>query len=112
MWYNLIIVYFYHYRTLNYISMKEWNGKWKKNLVWNGKFLVWNEYGMEEILQYGIWKNRLPMHSIASPAGWLVQLLSARYRCGRSGGLITGSLKSDTVSLIACHCCDVSSELG
>ena len=24
---------------------------------------------MEEILQYGIWKNRLPFHSIACPAG-------------------------------------------
>ena len=34
---------------------------------WNGKFLVWNGYGMEEILQYGIWKNRLPFHSIACP---------------------------------------------
>ena len=35
-----------------------WNG------IWNGKFLVWNGYGMEEILQYEIWKNRLPFHSI------------------------------------------------
>ena len=43
----------------------------KKNLVrngiWNGKFLVWNGYGMEETLQYGIWKNRPPFHSIACP---------------------------------------------
>ena len=52
--------------------MEEWNGIWKKILVWNGirngKFLVWNGYGMEEILQHGIWKNRLPFHSIACPA--------------------------------------------
>ena len=43
--------------------MEEWNGIWKKNfsMEWNGKF----QYGMEEILQYGIWKNRLPFHSIA-----------------------------------------------
>ena len=51
--------------------MEEWNGIWRKILVWigirNEKFLVWNEYGTEEILQYGIWKNRLPFHSIACP---------------------------------------------
>ena len=49
----------------------EWNIEWKIlvwNGIWNGKFLVWNGYGMEEILQYGIWKNRLPFHSIACPA--------------------------------------------
>ena len=48
--------------------MEEWNGIWKTNLVWNGKFLVWNGCGMEEILQNGIWKNRIPFHSIACPA--------------------------------------------
>ena len=47
--------------------MEKWNGIWKKILVWNGKFLVWNGYGMEEILQYRIWKNRLTFHSIARP---------------------------------------------
>ena len=52
---------------LKYVSMEEWNGIWKKKSVWNGNFLVWNGYGMEEILQYGIWKNRLPFHSIACP---------------------------------------------
>ena len=47
---NLMIVYFTI--TLNYINMEEWNGIWKRNLVWNGKILVWNGYGMEETLQY------------------------------------------------------------
>ena len=50
----------------------EWNGIRKNiliwNKIWNGRFLVWNGYGMEEILQYGIWKNRLLFHSIACPA--------------------------------------------
>ena len=45
-----------------------WNGIWKKILVWNGRFLVWNGNGMEENGQYGIWKNRLPFHSIPCPA--------------------------------------------
>ena len=36
----------------------EWN-------IWNGRFL-WNGNGMEENCQYGIWKNRLPFHSILS----------------------------------------------
>ena len=52
--------------------MEEWNGIWKTILVWNGNFSVWNGYGMAEILQYGIWKNRLPFHSIACPAGSLL----------------------------------------
>ena len=39
-----------------------WNG------IWNGKFSVWHGYGMEEIRQYGIWKNHLPFHYIACPA--------------------------------------------
>ena len=30
----------------------------------NGRFLVWNGNGMEENRQYGIWKHRLPFHSI------------------------------------------------
>ena len=51
--------------------MEEWNGIWKKifvwNEIWNGRFLVWNENGMEENYQYGIWKNRLPFHSIPCP---------------------------------------------
>ena len=44
-----------------------WNGIWKKILVWNGRFLVWNGNGMEENCQHGIWKNRLPFHSIPCP---------------------------------------------
>ena len=51
--------------------MEVWNGIWKKILVWNGiwnrRFLVWNGNGMEENCQYGIWKNRLPFHSIPCP---------------------------------------------
>ena len=31
-----------------------WIGIWKKILVWNGTFLVWNVNGMEENCQYGI----------------------------------------------------------
>ena len=50
--------------------MEEWNGIRKKILVWNGKFLVWNGYGMKETLQYGIWKNRPPFHSIAVSSDW------------------------------------------
>ena len=34
--------------------MEVWNGIWKKILVWNGRFLVWNGNGMEENFQYGI----------------------------------------------------------
>ena len=45
-----------------------WNGIWKKILVWNGiwngRFLVWNGNGMEENCRYGIWKNRLPFHTM------------------------------------------------
>ena len=48
--------------------MEVWNGIWKKILVWNGiwngRFLVWNGNGMEENCQYGIWKNRLPFHTM------------------------------------------------
>ena len=46
-----------------------WNGIWKKILVWNGIWngrFLWNGNGMEENCQYGIWKNRLPFHSILS----------------------------------------------
>ena len=43
----------------------EWN--MEENLVWNGRFLVWNGNGMEENCQYGIRKNRLPFHSIPCP---------------------------------------------
>ena len=45
-----------------------WNGIWKKILawkgIWNRRFLVWNENGMEENCQHGMWKNHLPFHSI------------------------------------------------
>ena len=45
-----------------------WNGTWKEILVWNGiwngRFLEWNGNGMEENCQYGIWKNRLPFHTM------------------------------------------------
>ena len=34
--------------VLDFFGMKVWNGIWKKNLVWNGRFLVWNRNGMEE----------------------------------------------------------------
>ena len=52
--------------------MEVWNGIW--NEIWNGRFLVWNGNGMEENCQYGIWKNRLPFHSISCSAGgrWLL----------------------------------------
>ena len=34
----------------------------------NMEWKIFNiEWKMEEILQYGIWKNRLPFHSIACP---------------------------------------------
>ena len=59
--------------------MEVWNGIWKKILVWNGiwngRFLVWNGNGMEENCQYGIWKNRLPFHSIPCP-GYYIKSLS------------------------------------
>ena len=63
----------------NFFGMEVWNGIWKKILVWNGtwngrffgmewiwngRFLVWNGNGMEENCQYGIWKNRLPFHTM------------------------------------------------
>ena len=44
--------------------MEVWNGIWKKILVWNERFLVWNGNGMEENCQYGIWKNRLPFYAM------------------------------------------------
>ena len=51
--------------------MEVWNVIWKKILVWNGiwngRFLVWNGNGMEKNCRYGIWKNRLPFHSIPCP---------------------------------------------
>ena len=37
-------------------------------MEWNRRFLVSNGNGMEENCQYGIWKNRLPFHSIPCPA--------------------------------------------
>ena len=49
----------------------EWNMEWKifgMEWKWNGRKLpVWNGNGMEENCQYGIWKNRLPIHSIPCP---------------------------------------------
>ena len=50
--------------VLTYFSMEVWNGISKKILVWNERFLAWNENGMEENCQYGIWKNRLPFHTM------------------------------------------------
>ena len=47
--------------------MEVWNGMWKKILVWNGIFVVWNGNGTEENCQYGIWKNRLPFHIMPCP---------------------------------------------
>ena len=49
----------------NFFGMEVWNGIWKKILVWNGN-------GMEENCQYGIWKNRLPFHTMP----WLPVVLS------------------------------------
>ena len=43
----------------NFFRM-EWNMEWKSFSM--------DGYGMEEILQYGVWKNRLSFHSIACPA--------------------------------------------
>ena len=49
--------------------LEVWNGIWKKSLVWNeiwnGRFLAWNGNGMEENCLYGIWKNRLPFHTMS-----------------------------------------------
>ena len=57
----------------NFFGMEVWNEIWKKilvwNEIWNGRFLVWNGNGMEENCQHGIWKNRLPLHSIPRHAG-------------------------------------------
>ena len=50
-----------------FFGMEVWNGIWKKILIWNGRFLVWNGNGMEENCQYGIWKNYLSFHSIPCP---------------------------------------------
>ena len=51
-----------------FFGMEVWNGIWKKILVWNGiwkwRFLVWNGNGMEEKCKFGIWKNRLPFHTM------------------------------------------------
>ena len=44
--------------------MEVWNGIWKKILLRNGRFLVWNGNGMEKNCQYGIWKNRLSFHTM------------------------------------------------
>ena len=45
----------------------EWNMEENFSMEWNGRFLEWNGNGMEENCQFGIWKNRLPFHSIPCP---------------------------------------------
>ena len=60
-----------------------WNGIWKKILAWNGiwngkKLPVWNGNGMEENCQYGIWKKRLPFHSIPCTVGRIPKNLIGR----------------------------------
>ena len=54
-------------------------------------------YGMEENCQYGIWKNRLPFHTMP---------------CSGARGLRFKSrqVKSDTVLPTARHCCNTSKE--
>ena len=51
-----------------FFGMEVWNAIWKKilvcNEIWNGRFLVWNGNGMDENCQHGIWKNRLPFHTM------------------------------------------------
>ena len=47
----------------------EWNMEENFSMEWNMEYRMedfW--YGMEENCQYGIWKNRLPFHSIPCPA--------------------------------------------
>ena len=48
----------------------EWNMEENFSMEWNmeWKILVGNGNGMEENCQYGIWKYRLPFHSIPCPA--------------------------------------------
>ena len=58
--------------------MEVWIGIWKKILVWNGIFLVWNGNEMEENWQYGVWKNRLPFHFIPCPGCNLGQYVETR----------------------------------
>ena len=43
-----------------------WNWIWKKILVWNGRFLVWNGNGIEENCLIGIWKksSSIPFHAL------------------------------------------------
>ena len=60
--------------------MDVWNGIWKKIIVWNGRLLVWNENGMEENSQYGMWKNRLPFHFIPCPASHIISILSSKIK--------------------------------
>ena len=40
----------------------EWN--MEENCSMELRFLAWNENGIEENCQYGIWKNRLPFHTM------------------------------------------------
>ena len=45
-------------------------------------------YGMEENCQYGIWKNRLPFHSIPCPAGRVEILRPAGQAGWKTGGIL------------------------
>ena len=42
----------------------EWNMEETFSMEWNERFLVRNENGMAENCQYGIWKHRLPFHTM------------------------------------------------
>ena len=42
----------------------KWNMEENFSMEW--KILVWNGNGMEENCQYGIWKIRLPFHTMPS----------------------------------------------
>ena len=47
--------------------MEVWNGIWKKILVWNGRFLVWNEMEWKKIasMEYGkIVFHSIPYHAL------------------------------------------------
>ena len=80
--------------------MEVWNGIWMKILVWNGRNC---QCGMEmdwkKICQYGIWKNRLPFHSVPCPASYptyrpLEPLLIFRFLCRhKSAGLHKNKVK-------------------
>ena len=61
--------------------MEVWNEIWRKILIWNGRFFVWDGNGMEENCRYGIEKNRLSFHSIPCPGYDIIFLNNfSRYR--------------------------------